>query len=71
MHREKPSANFSFGKKPMPKLVAGEEVTVVVKGKITGFHTDYSNGFNMSISSVSIDPGMSGDLRKLKNQRKG
>ena len=71
MHRDKPSANFSFGKKPMPKLVSGEEITVTVKGKITNFHSEYGNGFGMQISSISVDAGMAGDLRKLKNKRKG
>ncbi|MFQ5485146.1 MAG: hypothetical protein ACE5DO_07415 [Desulfobacterales bacterium] len=70
MHKEKPSANFNFGKKKMPKLVSGEDVTVVVKGKITGFHSEYGNGFSMSIASISTDTGMVGDLKKLKAKRK-
>lgn len=66
----KREANIRLGTKALPDgLKAGQSVTLVLKGKVTSFSSEYGNSFSINISSIDVDSGMAGDMKKIKSKR--
>lgn len=71
MDKRKSTARFSLeDSDKLPKLLAGETVSVTVKGKVRSFNSSkYDRSFEVEITDMETDSGLKGDLRSIKKKR--